>query len=134
VLLTEKADALWITSWPFAEYVKHAWAGAWVCSCFRNESVHLSSELITEAVAATIYRYGPAPDLGMITFVNPKKVNPIKVRGKTEWGFCYKKAGFREVGATKGGLVALQILPDEMPAARPAIGVLVQLPLFGEAA
>ena len=22
--------ALWVTSWPFAEYVKHAWAGAWV--------------------------------------------------------------------------------------------------------
>jgi hypothetical protein len=31
VLLTKQADALWVTSWPFAEYVKHAWAGAWIC-------------------------------------------------------------------------------------------------------
>jgi len=37
VMLTENADALWVTSWPFAEYVKHEWAGAWVNSCFRNE-------------------------------------------------------------------------------------------------
>jgi hypothetical protein len=27
VLLTENADALWVSSWPFAEYVKHAWGG-----------------------------------------------------------------------------------------------------------
>ena len=29
VLLTEDARALWVTSWPFAEFTKHAWAGAW---------------------------------------------------------------------------------------------------------
>src|SRR5437867_3585067 len=58
VLLTEMADALWVTSWPFAQYVKHAWAGAWVNSCFRNESKELSSELILEAVAATKWHYG----------------------------------------------------------------------------
>src|SRR6266496_775871 len=28
VLLTEAADALWVTSYPLAEYVQHAWAGA----------------------------------------------------------------------------------------------------------
>lgn len=38
VLLTPAANALWVTSWPFAEFTKHEWAGAWVCSCFRNES------------------------------------------------------------------------------------------------
>ncbi len=53
VLKTEAADAMWITSWPFAEYVRHAWAGAWMCSAFRNESKELSSELIREAVSAT---------------------------------------------------------------------------------
>src|SRR5207237_4162027 len=61
VLLTAKADALWVTSWPFAEYVRHAWAGAWVCSLFRNESSALSSELITEAVAATRFLFGDPP-------------------------------------------------------------------------
>lgn len=110
VLLTERADALWVSSWPFAEYVKHAWAGAWVCSCFRNESDVLSSELVREAVAVTKWYWGDPPSLGMITFVDP-----TKVRKKRDWGRCYRKAGWHEVGETKGGLIVLQILPNEMP-------------------
>lgn len=109
VLLTAAADALWVTSWPFAEYVKHAWAGAWVNSMFRNESPHLSSDLIREAVAATRSIWEPPP-LGLVTFVDP-----TKVRRKRDFGRCYRRAGFREVGQTKGGLIALQLLPDEMP-------------------
>src|SRR5687767_14050974 len=62
VLLTADADAFWVTSWPFAEYVRHAWAGAWVCSAFRNESLHLSSSLIREAISATCAVWEP-PDL-----------------------------------------------------------------------
>lgn len=115
VLKTPELDALWITSWPFAEYVRHAWAGAWVCSAFRNESAHLSSELIREAVAATLAEYGPPPSLGMITFVNAEKV-----RRKRDPGRCYLRAGFRRVGETKGGLVALQLLPQDMPPAERA--------------
>jgi hypothetical protein len=127
VLLTEKADALWITSFPYAEYVRHEWAGAWMCSCFRNESAHLSSELIREAVAATRW-YGenvwntPEPELGMITFVNTAKVR------SSNPGCCYKKAGFKHIGASKGGLVALQQLPAQMPVAEVPIGA--QLRLF----
>jgi hypothetical protein len=70
VLLTPDATALWTTSWPFAEYVRHAWAGAWVCSAFRNESPHLSSGLIRDAVSATRHLYGDPPALGMVTFVD----------------------------------------------------------------
>lgn len=112
VLLTENADALWVTSWPFAEYVKHAWAGAWVCSCFRNEGATLSSDLIREAVAITRHVYGEPPALGMITFVNA-----AKVRHKRDPGRCFIKAGFTNVGKTEGGLVALQMMPDAMPEA-----------------
>ena len=112
VLLTADADALWITSWPFREYVKHAWGGAWVCSCFRNEGSVLSSELIRNAVAATRWRWPEGPELGMITFVDP-----TKVRHKRDFGRCYLKAGFHNAGETKGGLVALQLLPTEMPPA-----------------
>jgi len=69
VLLSD--GALWVTSWPYPEFVKHAWAGAWVNSCFRNESRQvLSSELIREAVAATRAYWGEPPPLGMITFVD----------------------------------------------------------------
>lgn len=110
VLLTANADALWVTSWPFAKYVKHAWGGAWVCSCFRNESPFLSSDLIREAVAITRYFWPEVPALGMITFINPKHV-----RKKRDWGRCYRKAGFKPCGTTKGGLIALQLLPTEMP-------------------
>jgi hypothetical protein len=110
VLLTPDADALWVTSYPFAEYVKHAWAGAWMNSCFRNESSNLSSGLIREAVAATRGIWGDPPPLGMITFVDT-----TKVRKKRDFGRCYRKAGFKPTGWTKGGLLALQLLPSDMP-------------------
>ena len=117
VLKTAELSAFWITSWPFAEYVKHAWPGAWVCSAFRNEGEILSSQLIREAVAATLAEYGPAPSLGMITFVNT-----TKTRHKRDPGRCYLRAGFKRCGMTKGGLVALQLLPDAMPMPELCIG------------
>jgi hypothetical protein len=110
VLLTEAADALWVTSWPFAEYVKHAWPGAWVNSLFRNEAPdrYLSSALITEAVAITRHLFGAAPALGIVSFVDAGKT-----RKKRDPGRCYRKAGWHHVGFTKGGLWAFQQLPDE---------------------
>ena len=116
VLLTPDADALWVTSWPFAQYVRHAWPGAWVCSLFRNESPGLSSELIREAVAATRFMFGEPPDLGMVTFVDPRKT-----RRKRDPGRCYVRAGWSRVGHTAGGLVALQLLPSEMPDPAPPL-------------
>lgn len=111
VLLSRCERALWVSSWPFGEYVKHRWPGAWICSCFRNEGAGLSSELIGQAVAATRSLWPHVPEIGMITFVNRDKVRP-----KRDPGRCYRKAGFRPVGETEGGLVALQLLPAAMPA------------------
>lgn len=126
VLLSDDADALWVTSWPFAEYVRHAWAGAWINSCFRREGGDmLASEMILQAVAATRARWPEVPELGMVTFVNRDKVRP-----KRDPGRCYLRAGFRRVGETKGGLVALQMLPEDMPPAepmKPALGTLFGL-------
>jgi hypothetical protein len=116
VLRTPEGNAFWITSWPFAEYVRHAWAGAWVCTAFRNESPHLSSELILEALAATLAIWPEPPELGMITFVDA-----TKVRRKRDPGRCYLRAGFKRVGETKGGLIALQLLPEEMPSPEAAL-------------
>lgn len=110
VLKTRAVDAFWITSWPFAQYVKHAWAGAWVCSAFRNEGSVRSSILIGEAVAATRFAFGEPPELGMVTFVDADKT-----RRKRDPGRCYRRAGFEHVGFTKGGLWVLQITPDRMP-------------------
>lgn len=118
---TETGQAFWVTSFPFVRYVKHAWAGAWVCSAFRNEGAGVASEMIVDALRATRYHFGrPPAGLGMITFVDEKKVRPTQVRGKDVWGWTFLKAGFRAVGKTKGGLLAFQIL--DIPNAEPAIG------------
>ena len=123
-LRTPDGDAVWVTSWPFAEYVRHAWPGAWINSIFRNEAPHryLSSELIREAVSATLARWPTAPDLGMVTFVDPSKV-----RSKRDPGYCYLCAGFRVVGKTKGGLIALRLAVVDMPEPDPANGVTDEL-------
>lgn len=115
LVLRHADDALWVTSWPFAEYVQHDWAGAWINSTFRHESDRLASELIREAVAHTRARWPSVPALGMVTFVDAGKV-----RRKRDPGRCYLRAGFEHVGFTKGGLWAFQILESEMPAAVPA--------------
>lgn len=39
------------------------------------------------------------------------------VRHKRDPGRCYRKAGFRHVGHTKGGLLAWQLLEADMPEA-----------------
>ncbi len=88
-----------------------------MCSAFRNEGAALSSTLITQAVAATreFFRGSP-PELGMVTFVDR-----AKVRRKRDAGRCYLRAGFRVCGETAGGLLALQLLPSEMPAPQRAL-------------
>ena len=114
VLVTADADALWVTSWPYAEYVQHAWAGAWMCSAFRNEAPgrYLSSALIVAAAAATRAVWGDPPALGFVTFVDP-----TKTRHKRDPGRCYRRAGWRPCGTTKGGLLALRLAPEDFPAA-----------------
>jgi len=111
VFRTAAANALWVTSWPFAEYVRHAWPGAWVNSLFRNDScAYLSSNLIAWAVALTRAEWEP-PANGIVSFVDASKV-----RRKRDPGRCYRRAGWKHVGFTKGGLWVFQQLPHEMPA------------------
>lgn len=120
VLRTPAADAFWITSWPRAEYVQHAWPGAWVCSAFRREpdNPDLASELIGEAVAATRHRWPDVPELGMITFVDERKV-----RRKRDPGRCFIRAGFEPVGRTRTrDFLALQLPAERMPEPVAALG------------
>jgi hypothetical protein len=119
---TDGGEALWTTSWPFAEYVRHAWPGAWVCSLFRNEGAGRASDMIRQAVAATRHYFGEPPALGMVTFVDRSKTRP-----KRDPGHSYIIAGFRPCGETKGGLTALQMLPERMPQAQPAVGSQLRL-------
>ena len=109
------ACQLWVTSWPFAEFTKHEWAGAWVCSCYRRESGAAASEGIRAAVAATRAIYGDPPPLGMITFIDREQVRPTKVRGREVWGWSWLRAGWEVAGESKGGLLCLRVAPERMP-------------------
>lgn len=122
VLRAVDDSAYWVSSWPFARYVKHRWAGAWICSAFRNEGRGVASDMIRRAVAVTRYTWGEPPQLGMVTFVDTTKVRPTMRRGKPIWGYCFLKAGFeRESHDTEGGLWVYRLRPERMPDARAAI-------------
>lgn len=131
VFVSRCTRAFWVTSWPFAEFVKHAWPGAWICSAFRSEGAGRASDLIRAAVSCTQHQMGAPPALGMVTFIDRSKVRPTMVRGNPVWGWTWRKAGFVEVGETVGGLLALQLRPEDMPSPRaPALPL---LPLFEQA-
>lgn len=115
VYLTEDAGAVWVTSWPIARYVKHAWAGAMVNSLFRREVGPLASDLIVAACAATRAHWPDLPPLGIISFVDP-----AKTRRKRDPGRCYRRAGWTHVGHTAAGLLAFQLRPEDFPQAEPA--------------
>jgi hypothetical protein len=129
VLLTEVCDALWVTSAPFAEYVQHQWAGAWVCSCFRNEGPELSSALIREAVAITRWKFGEPPEQGFVTLVDR-----AKTRSKRDPGYCYLMAGWHPWGRTKGGLYALGLTAKEAHDHEPLEPIGAQMNLWGKTA
>ena len=100
--------AAWTTTWPFSDYVQHAWPGAWVNQLFRREGgPYRASDLITWAVAHTRNRWPVAPELGIVTFVDEDKteVKPVP-------GWCYVRAGWSHVGFTAAGLWVYQQLPD----------------------
>jgi hypothetical protein len=63
----------------------------------------------------------------MVTFVDASKVKRSRQPGR-----CYLKAGFRYIGQTKGGLLALGIGPDALPEPMPFAGV--QTDLFADLA
>lgn len=122
VLVHVDGHSLWVTSWPFGEYVKHRWPGAWVCSVFRREGGERASEMIRAAVAATRHRYGDPPPLGLVTFIDRSEVRPTKVRGRAVWGWTWLRAGFEEDGETAGGLLAFRMRPESVPAAEAPVG------------
>jgi hypothetical protein len=119
VFLTRDEQSLWVTSWPFGEYVKHRWPGAWVCSCFRREGGERASVLIREAVSATRWMWPSIPEFGMVTFIDRDKVKPIKRHGKEIYGYTYLLAGFELDGETEGGLLAFRMKPERMPEPEP---------------
>lgn len=100
VLLTLECDAVF--AWLKAYYRKDGQQGI-ECTIFRNEGQSLSSTLIREAVDLAWRRW---PGERLFTYVNAASVespNP---------GYCFKVAGWRYCGLSKGGLHLLEMLPD----------------------
>ena len=120
-LVLTRPGALWVTSFAFAQWVKHEWAGAMTNSTFRRESGPLASVLIRSALAATVWKaqtdpvwHGvptPAHGFALVTFVDPEEVR------STNPGYCYLMAGFERIGTTKAGLPAFGIRPEHLPEA-----------------
>lgn len=98
VLRTAQGDALWVV-----------WSGlrddsldAYEVTIYRNESNHLSSDLIKWGLYATYQEWGNPPKDGIITYVNETKVSSI------HGGYCFLKGGFKKIGRSKRGLLLLQ--------------------------
>ena len=114
-LVLKAPGAVWVTSWPFAQYVKHAWPGAFVNSLFRKECAGKASEYIRDACAVTACWWPEIPAQGMVTFIDPLHVIERKVKGRVCIAYSYFEAGFVHVGYTKAGLWAMQLTPEKFP-------------------
>jgi hypothetical protein len=119
-LVLKTDGAVWVTSWPFPEYVRHAWPGAFINSLFRKECDGMASEFIRAACAATRAEWPELPSFGMVTFIDPQHVHARKVHGRLCIAHSYFEAGFVHVGYTKAGLWVMQLTPDRFPDAEPA--------------
>jgi hypothetical protein len=73
-----------------------------ICTLFRNESNVRSSDLIHEAMDLAWRRW---PGERLFTYVNASKIR------STNPGYCFKQAGWKTCGMSKGGLVILECLP-----------------------
>lgn len=95
VLLTSDGQALFV----WRKFISDDGQDGVNCAIFRNESEHLSSELILEAEQLAWERW---PGERLYTYVNPKRVK------SSNPGFCFLKAGWRKCGKSKNGLVILE--------------------------
>jgi hypothetical protein len=95
VLITKENNALFV----WRKFIDDSGQRGVNCAVFRNESNILSSILIFEAMQIASERWKNAR---FYTYVNPKKIiskNP---------GYCFKAAGWKFYGQTKGGLHILE--------------------------
>lgn len=96
VLRTWEGDGLWV----WRKFKDGSGQEGINCAIFRNESTTFrSSELIRQADAIADFCW---PRERHYTYVDAKKVR------STNPGYCFKVAGWRECGRTKGGLVILE--------------------------
>jgi len=99
VLRTWEGDAMFV----WRKFIDDSGQEGVNCAVFRNESTHLSSELIRQADKIADYCW---PGERHYTFVNAEKVKSINP------GFCFLSAGWKKCGRTKvKGLLILERYP-----------------------
>lgn len=102
VLRTAAGDAFFV----WRKFIDDSGQQGVNCAAFRNESEHLSSELIRQADAIADCLW---PDTRHYTYVNSSAVrsnNP---------GFCFIMAGWRRCGFTGSGLTILERAVPSQP-------------------
>jgi hypothetical protein len=106
VLRTWDGDALWVWRRNAGGYEDRWGHDGVCCAVFRNESPNKSSELVRQADAIADFCW---PGVRHYTFVHPGRIR------STNPGCCFKAAGWRACGETKGGLVILErtLSPNE---------------------
>jgi len=98
VFITRDKLAAWVTWRPTpGKAVRKDGLNAWENALFCNRGELLSSSLIREATELSCAIWGPFPPDGFITYI---KSDAVKTEIK---GYCYRRAGWRRVGASKDG-------------------------------
>lgn len=98
VLRTFEGDAFFV----WRKFIDDSGEQGVNCAVFRNESRHLSSELVRQADAVADFVWSGERHY---TYVNPKKIK------SSNPGFCFLAAGWRRTGrTTKSGLIILEKL------------------------
>jgi hypothetical protein len=95
VLRTDRADAMLV----WRKFIDDSGQQGVNCAVFRNESQHLSSELIRQADAVADFAW---PGERHYTFVDQARVR------STNPGFCFVAAGWQRCGVTERGLIVLE--------------------------
>ena len=101
-LLTPYADALFV--WRLGLMYVLGRRPALFCVIFRNESAYRSSDLILEAEQLAWRRW---PGERLHTWVNPAKV------ASAVPGWCFRRARWKRVGQSKGGLLLFEKRPPK---------------------
>ncbi len=89
VLLSHDDDALFV----WRRFIDASGQEGVNCAIFRNESGHLASAMILDAETWAWDRW---PGERLYTYVNPARIR------STNPGYCFKRAGWRTVGQTRG--------------------------------
>lgn len=107
VFMTPDHRAVWVTFRPTPGKAERAdGLEGWECALFRNEGAWKmqrvkSRDLIREAVELSYSIWGRPGKDGIFTFIKPECVG--KGREDHIAGYCYRRAGWKRVGAASDG-------------------------------